>query len=100
MLLNISEHNLLLLFPFWRLRVELRSRPRLGPNLVKNWGMFCVRDGICVDPPLCRGTSQVKYRSRIIDLVRAGETVGKLGEVDEKGERELLLVVRGRCGKE
>ena len=38
--------------------------------------------------------------SRIIDLVRAGETVGKLGEVDEKGERELLLVVRVRCGKE
>ena len=40
------------------------------------------------------------YRSRIIDLVCAGETVGKLGEVDEKGERELLLVVRVRCGKE
>ena len=40
------------------------------------------------------------YRSRIIDLVRAGETVGKLGEVDEKGERELLLVVRVRFGKE
>ena len=26
-------------------------------------------------------------------LVCGGETVGKIGEVDEKGERELVLVV-------
>ena len=59
-----------------------------------------MRDGICVDPPLCRGTRQGKYGSRIIDLVCAGETVGKIGEVDEMGERELVLVVSVRCGKE
>ena len=29
-----------------------------------------------------------------------GETVGKKGEVDEVGERELVLVVSVRCGKE
>ena len=57
-------------------------------------------DGICVDPPLCRGTSQGKHGSRIIDLVCEGETVGKIGEVDEMGERELVLVVSVRCGKE
>ena len=59
-----------------------------------------MRDGICVDPPLCRGTSQGNYGSRAIDLVCAGETVGKMGEVDETGERELVLVVSVRCGKE
>ena len=59
-----------------------------------------MRDGICVVPSLCRGTSQGKYGSRIIDVVRAGETVGKIGEVDEMGERELALVVSVKCGKE
>ena len=49
---------------------------------------------------LCRGTSQGKYGSRTIDLVCVGETVGKIGEVDEIGERELVLVVSVRCGKE
>ena len=29
-----------------------------------------------------------------------GETVGKTGEVDEMGEKELVLVVSVRCGKE
>ena len=29
-----------------------------------------------------------------------GETVGKLGEVDEVGERELVLVDSVRCGEE
>ena len=28
------------------------------------------------------------------------ETVGRVGEVDEVGERELVLVVSVRCGKE
>ena len=59
-----------------------------------------VRDGICVDPQLCRGTSQGTYGSRIIGLVCKGETVGKIGEVDEKGDREHVLVVSVRCGKE
>ena len=59
-----------------------------------------MRDGFRVDPPLCRGTSQGKYGSSTIDLVCAGETVGKIGEVDETGERELVLVVSVRCGKE
>ena len=59
-----------------------------------------MRDGICVAPPLCRGTSQGIYGSRIIGLVCEGETVGKIGETDEMGERELVLVVSVRCGKE
>ena len=60
-----------------------------------------MRDGICVEPPLCRGTSQGNYGLRTIDLVCAGETVGKIGEVaDETGERELVLVVSVRCGKD
>ena len=58
-----------------------------------------MRDGICVDPPLCRGTSQGIYGSRIIGLVCKGETVGKVREVDEMGERELVLVVSVKCGK-
>ena len=59
-----------------------------------------MRDGICVDPPLCRGTSQGFYGSRIIGLVCKRETVGKKGEVDDMGERQLVLVVSVRCGKE
>ena len=59
-----------------------------------------VRDGICVDPPLCRGPSQGTYGFRLIGLVCECETVGKIGEVDEMGERELVLVVSVRCGKE
>ena len=54
-------------------------------------------DGICVDPPLCRGTSQGLNGSRTKDLVCVGETVGKKNEV---GERQLVLVVSVRCGKE
>ena len=56
-----------------------------------------VRDGICVYPPLCRGTSQDKYSSCTKGLVCVGEVVGKL---DEVGERELVLVFSVRCGKE
>ena len=59
-----------------------------------------VRDAICVDPPLCRGTSQGKYGSMTIGLEFVGETVGNMGEVHEMGERELVLVVSVRCGKE
>ena len=56
-----------------------------------------VRNEICVDPPLCRGTSQCKYGSCTEGLVCAGEIVGKIGEVSE---RELVLVVSVKCGKE
>ena len=59
-----------------------------------------MRDGICVDPPLCRGTSQGKYGSSTVDLVCVGETVGKIGEVDEMCERERVHVVSVTCGKE
>ena len=59
-----------------------------------------VGEGICVDPPLCRGTSKGTYGSKTIDLVCVGETVGKMGEVDETGERKLVLVVSVRCGTE
>ena len=40
------------------------------------------------------------WGSRIIGLVYKSETVGKIGEADEVGERELLRVVSVRCGKE
>ena len=54
-----------------------------------------MRDGICVDPPLCRGTSQGIYWSKIMGLVCEGETVGKKGEVDEMGENLCLWSVSG-----
>ena len=56
-----------------------------------------MRDGICVDPPLCLGSSQGKFGSCAKGLGREGESVGKVGEV---GERELVLVVSVRCRKE
>ena len=59
----------------------------------QHWGT-CVRDGICVGPPLCRKTSQGKYGSSTIDLVYVGETVGKIGEVNEMGERTCAC---GQC---
>ena len=63
-------------------------------------GSLPVRGGICVDPPLCRGPSLGQSGSRTTGLVCEGETVGKKGEVDERGERELVLVVSVSCGKE
>ena len=51
-----------------------------------------MRDGICVDPPLCREPSQGIYGLRFTVLVCEGEIVGKKGEVHEMGERELVLV--------
>ena len=65
-----------------------------------DFGSQPMKDGICVDPPLCRGTSQGKYGSKTMDLVCAGGTVGRIGEVDEMGGRELVLVVSVKCGKE
>ena len=57
-------------------------------------GSLPVRDGICVDPPLCRGTSQGIFRvENHRACVQKVRTVGKVGEVDEMGERELVLVV-------
>ena len=35
-----------------------------------------------------------------IGFVCEGETVGKIGEVDEMGERVLVLVVSAKCGKD
>ena len=59
-----------------------------------------MRDGICVDPPLCRGPSQGRFGLRIMGLVCESETVGKTREVDEMGESERVLVVSVRCGKD
>ena len=56
-----------------------------------------MKDGICVDPPLCRGSSQGINASFAKRLGCEGENVGKIGEV---GEREFVLVVSVRCGKE
>ena len=60
-------------------------------------GSLPVRDGMCADPPLCRGTSQGKYGSCTKGFVCVGEAVGKKGEV---GERELVLVVSVKFGEE
>ena len=50
-----------------------------------------------VDPPLCPGTSKGEYGSCTQGLVCVGVIVGKIREVSE---RELVLVVSVRCGKE
>ena len=52
---------------------------------------------MCVDPPPCRGTSQGIDGLRFIVFVCEGENVGKIGEA---GERELVLAISVRCGKE
>ena len=72
----------------------------LATTLLGNGGpapSLSVRDGICVDPPLCRGTSQGKFSSCTEGLVCVGEIVGKIGEVVERGH---VLVASVRCGKE
>ena len=56
-----------------------------------------MRDGICVDPPLYFGSSQGEYGSSTKGHVCVGDVVEKIGEV---GEREIVLVVNVRCGKE
>ena len=56
--------------------------------------------GFVLIRPLCRGPPQGIYKLRVIGLVCEGETVGKIREVDELGERERVLVVSVRCGKE
>ena len=58
-----------------------------------------VRDGICVDPPLCRGTSQGKKcrgPQILCVLVRLSERWEKWMKL---GERELVLAVSVRCSK-
>ena len=80
---------------FWAQGLQaqpLRSR--------SNWAHNPVRDGMCVDPSLCCGTSQGKYGSCTKDLVGVGETVGKIGEKSEMGERELVNVVSVKWCKE
>ena len=52
-------------------------------------------DGICVDPPPCRGSSQGKYGSCAKGLGCEGGNVGKIGEVSE---RARVLVISVRCG--
>ena len=50
-----------------------------------------MRDRICVDSPLCRGTSQGKYGSRIIGLVCTGRPSERY-ERWMKGVRENLCL--------
>ena len=52
-------------------------------------GSSPARDGISVDPLLCRESSEGKYGSCAKRLGCEGEIVGKIGEVSE---RELVLV--------
>ena len=77
--------------------VNAETAHRSCPQQIRGNGTVCVKDGICVDPPLCCGTSQGKYGSCTKGLVCLGKIVGKIGEV---GERELVLAVSARCGKE
>ena len=56
-----------------------------------------VRDGICVLPPLCRGTSQGEYGSCSKGLVCVGKIVEKRGEVVREN---FVLVVSVKCGKD
>ena len=49
---------------------------------------------------LCWSTTQGTYGLGIIRLVCEGETVGKIGDVDEIGGRKLVLVASVRCGTE
>ena len=58
---------------------------------------FNVGDGMSVDPPLCRGSSQGFHGSCTKRLDCEGENDWKVGEA---GERELVLVVCVRCRKE
>ena len=44
--------------------------------------------------------SAVEHRRVNMGRESKGETVGKIGEEDEMEERELVLVVCVRCGKE
>ena len=41
-----------------------------------------------------------KHTRKGIGIGSEGDTFGKIGEVDEVGERELVLVVSVRCDKE
>ena len=50
-----------------------------------------------VDPPLCIGSSQGFHGSCTKRLDCEGENDGKIGEASE---RELVLAVSVRCGKE
>ena len=54
-------------------------------------------DGIFVDPPLRRESSQVKDGSCAKGLGCEGKNNWKIGEASE---RKLVLVVSVRCGKE
>ena len=53
----------------------------------------CERLDLCRSSTSCRETSQSLYGSSIIVFVCKSETIGEIGEMDEMGERELVLVV-------
>ena len=53
-------------------------------------------DGICVDPPHFRGSSQGEFGSSTKGLLCVGQIAGKIGEVSDG---ELVLVVSVKCGK-
>ena len=53
-------------------------------------GLITCERWMCVDSPLCRESSQGIHGLIVVGLVCEGETVGKIGEVDEI-ERELVL---------
>ena len=60
--------------------LDKTNRQGMGRMCALSVGSLPVRDGICVYPPLCRGTSQGKIVSSTKDLVCVGEDVGKMGE--------------------
>ena len=59
---------------------------------MKEMGFAVIRHSIVEHRRVCMG--------RDLGLVCEGETVGKISEMEEMDERELVLVVSVRCGKE
>ena len=58
--------------------------------------MYCPDTHSVFTAPPGAKVSDVQFGRRVDPC----QTVGKIGEVDEMGERELVLVVSVRCGKE
>ena len=80
-LLPHGSHVLLLSSNFW-----------CHPHILTEITLVSVRDGICVDPPLCRESSQGKYGSCAKRLGCEGENVGKIGDVGER-----ITCAGGQC---
>ena len=83
-----------------RLEVFRLNRFGLGGTGLNRIGLItCEKWDLCWSATLPWNLAG-KNALSTIGLVCVGETVGKIGEVDEMGERELVLVVSVKCGKD